>query len=92
MPDKRTVMRWLAQYSKFLDEYVFTGQLLAEDLAAEAVSIADNADTGCRKRVRGEKIVTVSDREELARRRRLRLAIRDWVVDRLIRKIDDLLK
>jgi hypothetical protein len=56
MPDKPTVMRWLAHYPKFLDEYVFTCQLLAEELAAEA-------------------------------RRRLRLAIRDWVVDWLIRKI-----
>jgi hypothetical protein len=69
MPDIPTVMRWLAQCSKFLDEYVFTCQLLAEDLAAEAVSIADNADTDCRKRVRGAKIVTVSGREEFARRR-----------------------
>jgi hypothetical protein len=73
MPDKPTVMRWLAQSPKFLWEYVFTCQLLAEDLAAEAVSIADNADTGCRKRVRGAQLVTVSGREEFARRR-LRLA------------------
>jgi hypothetical protein len=73
MPDKPTAMRWLAQYPEFLDEYVFTGQLLAEDLAAEAVSVADNADTECRKRVRAAKIVTVSGREEFARRR-LRLA------------------
>jgi hypothetical protein len=87
MPDKPTVMRWLAQSPKFLWEYVFTCQLLAEDLAAEAVSIADNADTGCRKRVRGAKIVTVSGRKEFARRRRLRLALRHWVADRLIRKI-----
>jgi len=75
MPDKPTVMRWLAQYPKFLDEYVFTGQLLAEALAAEAVSISDNADTECRKRVRGAKI------------RRLCLALRHWVADRLIWKI-----
>jgi hypothetical protein len=66
MPDKPTVMRWLAQDPKFLDECLFTYQLLSEDLAAEAVSIADNADTGCRKRVRGAKIVMA--------RRRLRLA------------------
>jgi hypothetical protein len=86
MPDKPTVMRWLAQHPKFLDEYLFTCQLQAEDLAAEPVSIADNADTECRKRVRGAKIVTVSGRKEFARRRRLRLALRHWV-DRLIRKI-----
>jgi hypothetical protein len=73
MPDKPTVMRWLAQDPKFLDECLFTCQLLAEDLAAEAVSVADNADTGCRKRIRDAKIVTVSGREEFARRR-LRLA------------------
>jgi hypothetical protein len=85
MPDKPTVMHWLAQYPTFLDEYVFTCQLLVEDLAAEAVSIADTADTECRKRLRGAKVVTVSGREELARRR-LRLAIRHWVADRLIPK------
>jgi len=80
MPDKPTVMRWLAQYPEFLDEYEFTSQLLAEDRAAEAVSIAENADTECRKRGRGAKIVTVSGREECARRR-LRLAIRHWVAE-----------
>jgi len=41
MPDKPTVMRWLAQYPKFLDEFVFTCQLLSKDLATEAVSIVD---------------------------------------------------
>jgi hypothetical protein len=87
MPDKPTVMRWLAQYPKFLDEYVFTGQLLAEDLVAEAVSVANNADAECRKRVRGAKIVTVCGREQFDRRRRLCLAVRHWVADRLIRKI-----
>src|SRR5258708_19797668 len=86
MPDKPTVMRWLAQHPKFLDEYVLTRQPLVEELAAEAVSIADNADSACRKRVRGAKVVTVSGREELARCR-LRLAIRHWVADRLIPKI-----
>jgi Bacteriophage Sf6, terminase small subunit-like len=52
MPDKPTVMRWLAQYPQFLGEYLFTCQLQVEDLAAEAVSIADSADTACLKRVR----------------------------------------
>jgi hypothetical protein len=75
MPDKPTVMRWLAQYPEFFDEYVFTGQLLAEALAADAVSMADNADTESRKRIRGAKI------------RRLCLALRHWVADRLMRKI-----
>jgi hypothetical protein len=43
MPDKPTVMRWLARYPEFLDEYLFTYQLLAEVLAPAAVGIADNA-------------------------------------------------
>ncbi len=85
MPDKPTVMRWLAQHPKFLDEYVFTCELLVDDLAAEAVSIADT-DTECRERVRGAKVVTISGREELARCL-LRLAIRHWVAERLIPKI-----
>jgi len=52
MPDKPTVTRWLAQYPSFLAEYRFTCQLQVEDLAAEALSIADSADTACLKRVR----------------------------------------
>jgi hypothetical protein len=86
MPDKPTVMRWLAQYSEFLDECLFTHQLLAEVLAAEAVVMADNADTECRKRVRDAKVITVFGREQFARCRRLCLAVRHWVADRLIRK------
>ena len=55
--------------------------------AAEAVSVADNADTERRKRVRGAKIVTVSGREQFVRPRRLRLARRYRVADRPIPKI-----
>jgi hypothetical protein len=87
MPDKPTVMHWLAQYPEFLEEFVFTGQLLAEDLAAEAVSIVDNADTECPNRIRSAKIVTVSGRKQFERRRRLHLPIRHRIADRLIRKI-----
>jgi hypothetical protein len=36
MPDKPTVMRWLAQDLTFIDEFGFTCQLLAEHLATEA--------------------------------------------------------
>ena len=85
MPDKPTVMRWLAQHPKFRDEYVFTCELLVDDLATEAISIADT-DTECRERIRGAKVVTISGREELARCC-LRLAIRHWVADRLFPKI-----
>lgn len=81
MPSKSTAMRWLVQHPEFRDEYVFTCELLAQDIAAEAVSIADNTNTECRERVRGAKVVTVSGREELTRCR-LRLAIRHWVADR----------
>jgi hypothetical protein len=43
MPDKPTVMRWLAKYPSFLAEYRFTRQLRMEDLAVEALSIVDSA-------------------------------------------------
>jgi hypothetical protein len=85
MPDKPTVMRWLAQHPKFRDEYVFTCELLVDDLATEAISIADT-DTECRERIRVAKVVTISGREELARCC-LRLAIRHWVAERLIPKL-----
>jgi len=35
MPDRPTVMRWLAQHPKFLDEWTFSYQLLVEELAAD---------------------------------------------------------
>jgi hypothetical protein len=44
MPDRPSVMRWLAQNPKFLDEYLFTCQLRVEDL-----TVAGNAATACRK-------------------------------------------
>ena len=86
MPDKPTVMRWLEQHAEFREEYRFTLQLLVDELAAEAISIADAPDTECRERVRGAKVVTVSDREELARRS-LRLKARHWLAERLLAEI-----
>jgi hypothetical protein len=86
MPDKPTVMRWLAEHPKFHEEYVFTCHWVLDDLAGEAVTIADNLGSECRQRVRGAKLVTISGREELVRCR-LRLAIRHWVADRLMPKI-----
>ena len=82
MPNKPTVMRWLGQYPEFLDEYVFTGQL-REELARPSPPTMRTLSAGSGY---GAQIVTVSGREELARRR-LRLAIRHWVAERLIPKI-----
>jgi hypothetical protein len=62
MPDKPTVMRWLAQHPKFLDEYVFTCELLVDDLVAEAVSAAGSAPAWAAKHATsiGSNIVTLA--------------------------------
>ena len=86
MPDKPTVMRWLDQQAEFREQYCFTLQLLVDELAAECISIVDTPNTECRERVRGAKVVTVSDREELARRS-LRLKARHWLAERLLAEI-----
>jgi hypothetical protein len=85
MPDKGTVLRWLAQHAEFRGEYAFTRQLQAQELVAEACDIADDPRTGCLERVRGGKVVSVSGRHELAVYL-FRLKIRWWVADRLCPK------
>jgi hypothetical protein len=86
MPDKATVLRWLAEHGEFRGEYAFTREAQAEDLLVEARGIVHNARSGCLERVRGRKVVTLSGRMELARAR-LRIEIRWWVTERLIPKI-----
>jgi hypothetical protein len=85
MPDKATVLRWLAEHEEFRDEYAFAREVQADDLLVEVCAIVDNARSGCLERVRGAKVVTVSGRHALARTR-LHVEIRWWVAARLMPK------
>jgi hypothetical protein len=85
MPDKATVLRWLAQHAEFRDEYAVTPRLQAEALMEETIDIIDDVPSEGLERVQGGKVVRTSLRYALARAV-LRNEIRDWVADRLMPK------
>jgi len=85
MPDKATVLRWLAQHAEFRDEYAVTPRLQAEALMEETIDIIDDVPSEGLERVQGGKVVRTSLRYALARAL-LRNEIRDWVADRLMPK------
>jgi hypothetical protein len=58
MPDKATVLRWVAQHAEFRDEYAVTPRLQAEALMEETTYIIDDALSGCLGSVRGGKVVS----------------------------------
>lgn len=83
MPDKATVRDWLARCPEFRELYESALQGRAEDVAREAIEIADDSKGDYVEKVGpAGKVVTVFDRYNLARCR-LRCDVRRWVVDRL---------
>ena len=85
MPHRATLQRWLAKEHDFSEYYDFTLHAMAEELLAEACTIADNVRSGCFENVRGGKVVMLSGRLELARAR-LRARVRCWVAYKLLAK------
>jgi hypothetical protein len=83
MPDKKTLVSWLAQHADFRDDHAFMRYWQAVDLGGEAIPIIDDVLSRCLERVRGARVVKISGRHALARAR-LRAEIRSWVADRLL--------
>jgi hypothetical protein len=83
MPDRESVVRWLAQHVEFRDDYADMRYWQSLDLAEEAILIVDDVPTEGLERVQGGKVVRTSLRYALARAV-LRCDIRHWVADRLL--------
>jgi hypothetical protein len=83
MPDKASVLDWLARHKQFRDEYTRAREFQAEDLLDEILEIACNTSGDWVEKVRANgRVVMVADREAIARLR-LRIDVRWWVADRL---------
>lgn len=86
MPDKSTVMRWLASHAEFRDQYACAREAQADYYAEEIIEISDDAtnDYMLRKNNSGEDEL-VENKDVLARSR-LRVDTRKWLMARMAPK------
>ena len=84
MPDKATVLRWLADKKKadFRDQYAYAREMQADALFDEALVIADNASGDWMEGEDGKKTL---DHENI-QRSRLRVDTRKWAAGKLAPK------
>ncbi len=84
MPDKATVLRWLADKKKadFREQYVYAREMQADALFDEALEIADDASGDWTKDKDGKKVV---DHENI-QRSRLRVDTRKWAAGKMAPK------
>jgi hypothetical protein len=83
MPDKATVLGWLARHQEFRKRYELAQTMVLECLMEEALEIVDDTAGDWVEMVRrGGRVVTIRDPEHLARCR-LRLDVRHWVADHI---------
>ncbi len=84
MPDKATVLRWLADKKKtdFREQYVYAREMQADALFDEALEIADDASGDWTEDKDGKKVV---DHENI-QRSRLRVDARKWAAGKMAPK------
>lgn len=84
MPDKATVLRWLADKEKaeFRDQYAHARELQADKLFDEAIEIADDASGDWVEADDGKKVLD----HEHVQRSRLRVDTRKWAAGKLAPK------
>ena len=84
MPDKATVLRWLADKKKavFREQYVYAREMQADALFDEALEIADDASGDWTEDKDGKKVV---DHENI-QRSRLRVDTRKWAAGKMAPK------
>lgn len=85
MPDKSTVMRWLAAHSEFRDQYAGAREAQADYYAEEIIEISDDGTNDWMLRKQGDEEVEVENKEVLARSR-LRVDTRKWLMARMAPK------
>ena len=84
MPDKATVLRWLADKKKadFREQYVYAREMQADALFDEALEIADDASGDWSTDKDGKKVL---DHENI-QRSRLRVDTRKWAAGKMAPK------
>ncbi len=84
MPDKATILRWLADKKKadFREQYVYAREMQADALFDEALEIADDASGDWTVDKDGKKVL---DHENI-QRSRLRVDTRKWAAGKMAPK------
>jgi hypothetical protein len=83
MPDKATVLDWLARHKEFRDAYTSAREFQEDGFLEEIIAIARDCSGDRVEKVRANgRVVMVADPKHLARCR-LRIDVRCWVADRM---------
>jgi len=86
MPDKSTVMRWLASKPEFRDQYASAREAQADYFAEEILEIADDGSNDWMERKRPDGSVEEVENREVLNRSRLRVDTRKWLMARMAPK------
>jgi hypothetical protein len=83
MPDKATVLDWLARHKEFRDAYTFAREFQEDGFIEEIIAIARDSSGDRVEKVRANgRVVMIANPKQLARCR-LRIEVRCWVADRM---------
>jgi len=86
MPDKSTVIRWLARYQEFRDQYACARGAQADYYAEEIIEISDDGSNDWMERQRGDGSTEEVENKEVLARSRLRVDTRKWLMARMAPK------
>lgn len=87
MPDKATVLRWIARHPEFRDQYALAKEQAAEALAEELFDIADDGANDWMEQLDGEgEVVGYKLNGEHVQRSKLRIDTRKWYLSKIMPK------
>lgn len=86
MPDKSTVMRWLATHQEFRDQYASAREAQADYYAEEIIEISDDGTNDWMERKRSDGSAEEVENKEVLNRSRLRVDTRKWLMARMAPK------
>ena len=86
MPDKSTVMRWLATHAEFRDQYASAREAQADYYAEEIIEISDDGSNDWMERQRSDGSIEEVENKEVLNRSRLRVDTRKWLMARMAPK------
>lgn len=87
MPDKATVLRWIARHDAFRDQYVRAKEQGAEALAEEMFEIADDGSNDWMEQLDSEgEAIGYKLNGEHVQRSKLRIDTRKWYLSKILPK------
>lgn len=84
MPNKSTVMRWMAGNEDFVKLYTAAKAIQAEGFADELIAIADTPQLGKKTVRKNGKVETTTG--DMIEHRKLQVSSRQWIIERILSK------